>query len=265
MRSSRATPGAGDPSPGGPFTVGVDAGPGLDLDDLELQFSPGVRRIVEPAAAGGPSPHEPAFEPEPAWLLADDAQRAALALAGKRWLGSRIVVMRVPWPAALPPTDASLASWLDEAGAYVRWCRERCLTSLAVDPPASATVSVDPATGRRVGLHFDAWTDEDRPGAAADVWRLDVNFGPGDRHFVFVPFSIADVRVRLDPHGASGARRVGKAFLQRYPGVPVCRVRLAPGIAYLAPVERVLHDGSSLAATVPTWHLAIEGDIGLPP
>ena len=42
------------------------------------------------------------------------------------------------------------------------------------------------------------------------------------------------------------ADRVGQAFLKRFPGYPVVKIRLKPGEAYIAPTENMLHEGSSL-------------------
>lgn len=134
-----------------------------------------------------------------------------------------------------------------------------------IDPPNRLTVSWDPSLAAWVGLHVDAWRVETRPQAGTDVCHLDLNIGPRERYFLFVPLSIDRMRAHLGLPTAIaaswGAKRLGRHFLERCPDMPVVRLRLEPGVAYVAPIERILHDGSSEGVEGRNLHLSFEGDI----
>jgi hypothetical protein len=71
-----------------------------------------------------------------------------------------------------------------------------------------------------------------------------------DRYFLFVPMAVEGMARSLGPR-VRGERLhnymtgLGRAFLSRYPDVPVMRCRVKPGEAYIAPTENIVHDGSS--------------------
>ncbi len=47
--------------------------------------------------------------------------------------------------------------------------------------------------------------------------------------------------------------------MKRYPDYPVIKVRVAPGEAYIAPTENMIHDGSTVGKQYPDIHLTLFG------
>ena len=74
---------------------------------------------------------------------------------------------------------------------------------------------------------------------------------------------LLNIQKKSQPQGIpTGATALGQAFMQRYPDYPVIKVRVAPGEAYIAPTENMIHDASTVAKRVPDLHLTFLGHIG---
>src|SRR3954469_24991527 len=56
---------------------------------------------------------------------------------------------------------------------------------------------------------------------------------------------------------------LGQLFMQRFPEVSVARCRIAPGVAYIAPTENLVHDGSSEGQRHADEHFTVLGHIRL--
>src|SRR5207245_3971045 len=119
------------------------------------------------------------------------------------------------------------------------------------------TTTRDPNKGnKRLGLHVDS--HERRPLASRSASRrlLSVNLAHEPRAFLFVALSIASIFDALgrpaddDPGRQPNATALGRRFLTSLPDCPVFRLELRPGEAYLAPVQNVIHDGSSETMTI---------------
>jgi len=123
---------------------------------------------------------------------------------------------------------------------------------LGTNPPGRRTSTTDPQQGgRRLGMHVDSHerrSFDDRQ----DCRRLlSLNVSSEAREFLFVPVSVGRicdvVRVargaRLAPRG--NATDLAREFFAMDPAVGVVAVKLAPGDAYLAPVQNLPHDGST--------------------
>lgn len=78
--------------------------------------------------------------------------------------------------------------------------------------------------------------------------RIGVNMGTQDRYLLFVNITID--RIASIVMGDRSMRSV-VAFFARYPDYPVMRLRTRPGEAYLAPLENLIHDGSSDGSSDP--------------
>lgn len=228
-----------------------------------------VASRVRLAASASPAGLDAVYEPEGPWFPTG-ASLASLACAPDR---CRSVIVR----SVMPAEDADALVQRFEAQGFESkaaladvTARLECCFSFQAgaavhrDPLDCLTTSHDPASGRRIGLHIDAWTDEDRPSAAHEVFHLDLNLGPDDRYFLFMPLSAERLAALLENDAVAerpSARRLGQHFLAARPRTPVVRVRLRPGMAYLAPVERLLHDGCSAGAQRGILRVAVEGDV----
>lgn len=165
------------------------------------------------------------------------------------------------------------------------------LTGLAYNAPELPTVTFNSETQSHIGLHVDSWDrlPLDRRHEATN--RISINLGREDRYLLFInltlrtvleclangarPFSPIQVgwkrmwrrllktRQKSQPHAIpTGATAAGQTLMQRYPAYPVVKIRVAPGEAYIAPTENMIHDASTLAKRAPDLHLTFLGHLG---
>ena len=129
------------------------------------------------------------------------------------------------------------------------------------------TVTINRAINRLIGLHVDNWDNLELHSLHLSTNRICINVGNSDRYFLFVPISLMDMAGLLaediGPHWQAPRRHtdLGRQFLARFPQVPTVRCRLAPGEAYIAPTENLMHDGSSLGQTETDKQYTIRGHI----
>ena len=96
-----------------------------------------------------------------------------------------------------------------------------------------------------------------------------MNIGASDRVLLFLDIPIQEMARRCMREKNvsesytvnSGTDRVGQMFLRRWSDYPVVRVAVAPGCAYVAPTETLLHDGSSYHAGTPSIAWSVLGRI----
>lgn len=240
-----------------------------------LSVSAGVVAADEAWRATQP-PQAVAYAPQRAWVphghwtpLALRAQAAAAGAAPRPRLG----VFRWPgfdadawcrwslWLRCTPRAGSAVHRALDEASDWI----ERRFGAVGPvvrhgvnwNAPQQCTVTRDEASGRRPGLHVDTW-DAGQPGEA--LTRVCLNLGPGDRHFLFVPWSLPALAAAVARTGAPAldASPQGLATLfHRHPELPVCRLRLRPGEGYFADTEALIHDGATLGIDQPNAHLTV--------
>ncbi|WP_293133573.1 hypothetical protein [Microcoleus sp. bin38.metabat.b11b12b14.051] len=115
--------------------------------------------------------------------------------------------------------------------------------------PGLSTATIDNKRGCRNGLHTDSWDNLslDRKHEATN--RICVNLGRDSRYFLFVNLTEMDIFEMLgysdSPIGKLWTRQLTSEFMQRYPEYPVVKLRIAPGEAYIAPTENMIHDAST--------------------
>jgi hypothetical protein len=120
------------------------------------------------------------------------------------------------------------------------------------NPANLKTVTINRDINRFNGLHVDNWDRIDLNSRHLASNRICINIGKGDRYFMFLPVSLMDMASLLakemGPHWKPPGRytAIGRQFMERFPAVPAVRCWLAPGEAYIAPTENLVHDGSSL-------------------
>lgn len=130
------------------------------------------------------------------------------------------------------------------------------LGGFCVKEPNSITVTTDPRSGRRVGLHVDDWYHLPPGTRASAPARLCANFGWQDRFLLFVDISIDDLfhgtvnefAEWADRHRSEfdkGPTWFARRFLSAFANYPITRLRVRPGEAYIAPTDNLIHDGSS--------------------
>jgi len=126
-------------------------------------------------------------------------------------------------------------------------------TGLSKNPGNLKTITINRnISGRYIGLHVDRWDCFDLDSLHLATNRICVNIGQDDRFFLFLPLSLMAIASALSekmgPDWETPQRHyvIGRQFMERFPDVPVIRCRLAPGEAYIAPTENLVHDGSSV-------------------
>jgi hypothetical protein len=131
------------------------------------------------------------------------------------------------------------------------------------------TVTINREIGRYIGLHVDNWDQIDLGSRHLATNRICVNVGEEDRYFLFLPLLLMDIATVLSeemgPQWEAAVRYtlIGRQFMERFPDVPVIRCRLAPGEAYIAPTENLIHDGSSVGQSRIDEQFTVRGHIRL--
>ena len=135
------------------------------------------------------------------------------------------------------------------------------------NPPNLKTVTVNRDIGRYNGLHVDNWDQTDLDSRHLATNRICINVGEEDRYFLFLPLSLMDITSVLSeemgPQWKASGRYtlIGRQFMERFPGMPVIRCRIAPGEAYIAPTENLVHDGSSVGQSDVDEQFTVRGHI----
>jgi hypothetical protein len=137
------------------------------------------------------------------------------------------------------------------------------------NPANLTTVTVNHRVGRYNGLHVDNWDQLGVNSLHTAMNRVCVNIGQSDRYFLFLPLSLMDIVAvlaqEMGPDWQIPRRytMIGRKFMERFPEIPVVRCRLAPGEAYIAPTENLVHDASSAGQSAVDEQFTIRGHITL--
>ena len=136
-----------------------------------------------------------------------------------------------------------------------------------VHRPGRETVTLNTASGKYLGLHLDSWDRYRVEARARSLNRICVNLGAEPRHLLFLNLTLMNV-ARLAQESQETADRaydsVGPAFMSRFPGYPIVKVRIAPGEAYIAPTDNVIHDASTVDSRSPSITLTLRGWFTVP-
>jgi hypothetical protein len=137
-----------------------------------------------------------------------------------------------------------------------------------VHRPGRETVTVNTASGKYLGLHLDSWEKYSVEARARSLNRVCVNLGAEPRHFLFVNLPLMNLVKLLAEESEGNSDResesVGAAFMSRFPGYPIVKVRVDPGEAYIAPTDNVIHDASTVGSKTPSITLTLRGWFTVP-
>lgn len=127
---------------------------------------------------------------------------------------------------------------------------------VAKSAPDRLTLTIDPATHLRIGLHLDNWDRLPTARRHTSRNRANVNVGEIDRAFLFLDLDVVSGHpADAVPDTRSARRRLRDLA----PPPPLLRLAVPPGWAYIAPTETVLHDGSSMGAPDMAQHASALG------
>jgi hypothetical protein len=133
--------------------------------------------------------------------------------------------------------------------------------------PGRETVTLNTADGKCLGLHLDSWDRYPAEARARSLNRICVNIGAEPRHLLFLNLSLMNV-ARLAQESQETADHaydsVGPAFMSRFPGYPIVKVRIGSGEAYIAPTDNIIHDASTVGSQSPSITLTLRGWFTVP-
>lgn len=115
--------------------------------------------------------------------------------------------------------------------------------------PGQITTTIDERLGQRVGIHLDSWDGwdpADLDGRNRCRTRLSINVGLAPRYLLFM--QVPRAAIRRGEHqemNALGPTRLLQSYLLAHPHLPVYRLAIRPGEAYIAPIESMPHDSST--------------------
>lgn len=136
-----------------------------------------------------------------------------------------------------------------------------------VHRPGRETVTINTSTGKYLGLHLDSWEPNPVEARARSLNRICVNIGAEPRHLLFLNLPLMNV-ARLaqasQENAAHAYDSVGPAFMSRFPGYPIVKIRIAPGEAYIAPTDNIIHDASTVGSQSPSVTLTLRGWFTVP-
>jgi hypothetical protein len=244
-----------------------------------LQLSSGVA-----SAAADPRYERCAFVPAGPWREPSLQERAALLARPERWdraravglvslpreaYGSLSLLLRDATDADHPERLAEIAGF-EEAfqntvlslSRYLASTRGLRVLGPTVRAPGMRTVTTNEA-GVRVGLHVDSWDTIHPAGVARN--RICLNIGTGARAFFFLPVDVRDLGLWDEARGrVAPLHRIGER-LRTDPSLAVVKLTLAPGDAYIAPTESLLHDATTEDCTGYDMTVTMLGEVDLTP
>ena len=126
--------------------------------------------------------------------------------------------------------------------------------------PGRPTTTLD-NMGNAIGLHLDNWQRLPCNQRHLSQSRLTLNLGAGTRHLIVLG-NVVDCReTGLDPASIPTTNVLREYYTNAFREIRCQIVNIPPGFAYIAPTERLLHDGSTWHAQLPStaamWHCAL--------
>jgi len=135
------------------------------------------------------------------------------------------------------------------------------------NPGNLKTITINRDIGRYIGLHVDTWDRLGLDSRHLATNRICVNIGNDDRYLLFLPLSLTQIASvlseKMGPDWKAPQRLtvIGRQFMERFPDLPVIKCRHAPGEAYVAPTENLVHDGSSVGQSGMDEQFTVRGHI----
>jgi hypothetical protein len=164
-------------------------------------------------------------------------------------VGSRILELLRDAHAKQPSSDVS--SLFAAVRGLARFCvRSEGLAMLGFfdTPVGMVTSTVDARSDGSVrpGLHVDSYDGIEVGNRCARRNRLCVNLGFETRYFLFIDATFDSLSAQVAGDAALTPLEVTARFLAQNPERRVIRLSIAPGEAYIAPTENIIHDATSL-------------------
>jgi len=134
------------------------------------------------------------------------------------------------------------------------------------NPSGLLSVTYYPQDKTYSGLHFDNCQDIPMTQSHLARNRFCVNLGKEPRYFVYHNLLREDmvkyISPKVDLAHPKAKEFIGK-FLHENKHYPLTKLKLNPYDAYIAPIERIMHDGYTKNMTSPDISLVIRGYFGI--
>ncbi|MBW4621421.1 MAG: hypothetical protein KME17_18935 [Cyanosarcina radialis HA8281-LM2] len=129
--------------------------------------------------------------------------------------------------------------------------------------------SIDSTTRYHIGMHLDSHDLFPLRRRHRSRNRICLNLGREDRFFLFINLPLMEIFKALnlsDPEDIFQHYRglnLGYEFMKLYPSYPVIKLKVAPGEAYIAPTDNLIHDGCSVGQQSADINLTFLGYFGI--
>ena len=113
----------------------------------------------------------------------------------------------------------------------------------SVDDAKSPSITVDPTTGLKLGLHLDNWDEHDVHSRWKSRNRIVVNRGPSDRYVYLVLVPVEEMAQSIKSPKDLHPCEVADLYIEREESsTPSLRILQRPNVAYVGCTERLVHD-----------------------
>lgn len=112
----------------------------------------------------------------------------------------------------------------------------------SVDEENRPSITVDPESGLRMGLHLDTWDELDLAARWKSRNRIVVNKGPATRYVYVIPVPIEAMATCLASTDGIHPCEIADRYMAANPNVPCLRIRQSTDVAYVCCTERLVHD-----------------------
>jgi len=130
--------------------------------------------------------------------------------------------------------------------------------------PGLASVSSDETDGSYVGLHIDDWDQLPVPNRDQSRVLFCANLGSEPRYFMYMDLTINAMATRLS--GSRGGNyahlhpdAILTGYLEDFPDEPVFAFKMEPHDVYIAPIQNVVHEGSTMQTSSPDVQIMFLG------
>jgi hypothetical protein len=169
----------------------------------------------------------------------------------------------------------AIATITDYLPHYYLYPHQPVTIGVNVGQPGLATVTtdvdslVDSTTRYHIGMHLDSHDLFPLRRRHRSRNRICLNLGREDRFFLFINLPLLEIFRALnlsDPEDIFQHYRglnLGYEFMKRYPSYPVIKLKVAPGEAYIAPTDNLIHDGCTVGQQYADINLTFLGYFGI--
>lgn len=112
----------------------------------------------------------------------------------------------------------------------------------SIDDDKRPSITVDRASGLRLGLHLDSWDAHEVSSRWKSRNRIVVNRGPADRYVYLVPVPIEEMAKSLESAEGLHPGEVADTYIRNTRRAPCLRVLQSANVAYVCCTERLVHD-----------------------